>query len=76
MKLGFHSPPALTLQGENQSCFIRPEDREGDAHLLYMVYVAMWNELAAANWAHFALTLSSLRGEPITTSPSEQGQNN
>lgn len=28
----------------------------------------MWNEPAAANWAHFALTLVSLRGEPITTS--------
>lgn len=25
----------------------------------------MWNELAAANWAHFAPTLASLRGEPI-----------
>lgn len=27
----------------------------------------MWNEPAAANWAHFAPTLASLRGEPITT---------
>lgn len=37
-------------------------------HLLYMVYVVMRNEPATANWAHFALTLVSLRGEPITTS--------
>lgn len=42
-------------------------ERERDVHLLYMVYVAMWNEPATANWAHFAPKLASLRGEPITT---------
>lgn len=38
-----------------------------------MVYMVMWNQLASANWAHFALTLASLRGEPITTSIRQSG---
>lgn len=77
MEQSFHSPPALALQGENQSRFIHSEDTGRGAHLLYMVYATVWNEPAAANWAHFTLTLASLRGGAnYDVSPSERGQNN
>ncbi len=70
MQPGFHFPPAHTLQGENQSCFICPEDRQWERQRRTSIIHGICGYVewtAAANWAHFALTPASLRGEPITT---------
>lgn len=34
-KPGFHSPPAITLRGENQSSSVCPEDTERETHIYY-----------------------------------------